>query len=321
MTEAIKLAYGDVVPLTDPGTAARTAVEASIPDVAEGVYYCIVLLDSDPSRWMRGMVLDNNKSTALSRLYWRLLNYSGLIPVLCDYSHDPGTEWQVPDQRSVYITTNGRRSYFPVNAWPYLQDYRLALSALAHEAVSTPEPKLMQILAPGNRDIHPDRAHNNVSAHAYGGLMDWVRGAIGMIWLDMEEWESLAIAIANPAYTPYKTLVDRRIGQLDLSCGAASWVRRLHMNVNYAIHRPLLAAGAIHAIDRTMDPWGSGALIGSKSNEQTVDDAFNKWTAGFKSAVEYYDDNDIGNVKPRDLLDRPINIPAHFFPHQTVAYH
>ena len=321
MTESTKIAYGAVVPVTDRGTVERTAVEASLPDLAEGVSYLISLIDPDPVRWERRGVPGYSKSSLLDGLSISANSYPELIPILSDRTHRPGSEGLVPGQRGRYVDNNGRRSNVPVNGWPYVQDYRLALSALAHEAVSTPEPKLMQILASGSRDIHPDHAHNNTSAHAYGGLMDWVRGAIGMVWLDIGEWETLSLAIANPIYTPYKTLVDRRIGQIDLSCGAASWVRRLHMKVNYAIHRPLLAAGAIHAIDRTMDPWGAGALIGSKSNEETVDDAFNRWTAGFKAAVEYYDENNIGSVKPRDLRDRPIYIPAHFFPHQTVVYH
>ena len=323
MTELTPIAYGGIVPIPpDPGTTERTDVEAAIPTLAEGAYYSVMLIDPhDKTRWIKGGAINLDKSLTLNTLIWTARRNPQFIAILSDHSKHPGLEGLSPGQQGRFIGTDGVVSNTPVNAWPYIQDYRLALSSFAHEAVSTPEPKLLQILASGNRDIHPDHAHNNASAHAYGGLMDWIRGAIGMVWTDMEEWAMLGAAIANPAYAPYKTLVDRRIGQLDLSCGAASWVRRLHMKVNYAIHRPLLAAGAIHAIDRTVEPWGAGALIGSKSNEQTVDQAFDKWTANFKAALEYYDENDIGNVKPRAMNERPIYIPAHFFPYQTVAYH
>ena len=220
-----------------------------------------------------------------------------------------------------YIDYQGRRSTTPVNAMPYILDFRHVLANFAHQAVSGIEPKLRQIIGANSQQIHPDHPHDDASAHSYGAVMDWVRSVIGLIWTDLKGWEDLPAAdITNPIFIQQRDLVHTRIGLLCIECGTGQWVRQMQMNMDTTTQRALLATGALHAMNRTATPWTAGSLIGSKPGGKTVQEAHNEWVAAFEKAIRHYDDNDLGNVPPRGENDRPIYIPAHFFPPSPVQY-
>lgn len=230
------------------------------------------------------------------------------------------SSWETFNPHRGYVSHTGLASAEPVNQVPYIQDYRLILATFAYQVISTPEPKLKQILSAGTQQIHPDHPHNDASAHSYGALMDWARGVIGLVWTDTEAWEVLPKDPALLAWQQQKTQTDNRLEKLCAECASASWAINLQLNINAAVHRGLLQLGTYHGMDRTSKPWGAGGFIASKPGGRTVQQAHDENVVAFEKAVHYYFDKDIGNVPPRGEGDRPIYIPAHFFPPSPVQY-
>ena len=253
-------------------------------------------LDPDGTRWIRAVVGVSLQSAAFYR-------DRGLIPVLVEAGLS-----------RKYLALDGRSfSDTPVNAVPYLQDYRHVLGTFAHQLMTTPEPKLKQLVGAGSRQIHPDDPHDDNSAHAYGALMDWGRGVIGMIWKDMETWEALDPP-PNPAFGVQKALVDKRMKQVCGQCATKNWAVMMLLNMHPALQRAAMRTGSFYEMNRNSKPWGIGGFIGSKPGGLTVEEAHDQWVASFTDALHHYYDNDLGNAPPRDQYDRPIYIAASFFP-------
>ena len=206
----------------------------------------------------------------------------------------------------------------PISAVPFLQDYTMVMSILAHEAITDLNSKLHQIIAAGSRALHPNDPHNDESANAYRATLDWLRGVIGMVWADCELWR--ANAPGTPEYDIQATLVKRRFAQLCSDCSGKNFVRRLQMRMNHGVHAPLLAQGNLYAMDRTSEPWGPGAFIGSKPGGITIDAQWDAWIANFKKALLDYDDRDLGNLQPRIGGSRPVYVDEKFWPPSPVQY-
>lgn len=262
---------------------------------------------------------------------WRLFgNYSGSSLAEARAAFPDGLDGRGKKMDLVLIAgpTDFRNGYFledgsgfspnPVNKWPYVIDYKLATAVFAHRVSAEYRPHEFQIAQQGSRGHQPLAPHGDASNQANSIALDQFRMMAGITWS--------SIVLMEVFSGDYKILLPRSrtmVEALCFQCGFGNFMRKATTKMHMASFETRHDLGDTPSIVRR-DPdvgfWRPGPNMTSTGGNATPASKWRSRINQFKLARDYFDDNDLGNLKPRHPhFDRPRYVDASIFPPDEIV--
>ena len=286
--------------------------------VAEGVVPVSIVLVKPKTRWaIAGQYrigTDQYHHATLSAAFQATLPYTSR-----DKQAEPHLYVGPPNSGfSGYFKLDGTGvKKTPVNKWPYVIDFKLATAIFAHMVSAEYRPHEYQIGQQASFSHRPLDPHDDQSNLSNSTALNQFRMMAGQTWSRIRTMEVFS--------GDYKRLLPRTQQMIDLlcfECGYGSFMRKAVHKMHHASFQTRHNLGDTPSIVRsaTDDFWRPGLNMTSAGGNASVSSRWRTNITLFRQARDHYDDNDLGNLQPRELSDRPVYVDPRLWPPSPVQY-